>query len=214
MIVLLRYELTTQHIFNSSPFLYFLQQHVNRSYTQLHVKRNHGQIQGFEEDTAIDEDLEELEYEDIYGDDFTKNESKQPNSVRKRLILSEHTTQFGWPWKDSAPVSCRSEPVGKEAKDSGCTATYYDNWLLTLAVDLAERLLPAFETQTGIPYGTVNLRYGVPKGETDIASTAGAGSLSVEFEILSRLTGNLKYRDAAFNASKVGLCNNKRLLPS
>lgn len=151
----------------------------------------------------IDEDLKELEYKEIYENDYAKNELKERNSIRKRLIISEPTTQFGWPWKDSMPVSCQTESIEMVAKDSDCAATYYDNWLLTLAVDLGERLLPAFETQTGIPYGTVNLRYGVPKGETDVASTAGAGSLSVEFEILSRLTGNLKYRDVAFNASKV-----------
>lgn len=36
----------------------------------------------------------------------------------------------------------------------------YDGWLLVLAQDLGERLLPAFRTNTGIPYGTVNLRQG------------------------------------------------------
>lgn len=51
----------------------------------------------------------------------------------------------------------------------------YSGKLLQLAVDLGERLYPAFYTKTGIPYGTVNLRYGVPQGETKIASTAGAG---------------------------------------
>jgi hypothetical protein len=40
----------------------------------------------------------------------------------------------------------------------------YNNELLTLAIDLGERLLPAFNTKTGIPYGTVNLMYGVPSG--------------------------------------------------
>ena len=49
-----------------------------------------------------------------------------------------------------------------------------------MAEELAERLLPAFNTPTGIPYGTVNLVSGVPKSETPIASLAGAGSMSVE----------------------------------
>lgn len=80
--------------------------------------------------------------------------------------------------------------------------THYDNWLLTLAIDLGERLLPAFHTVTGIPYGTVNLRSGVPPGETEVASTAGAGSLTIEFEVLSRLTGDDKFGLIAFNASK------------
>ena len=59
----------------------------------------------------------------------------------------------------------------------------YDGRLLSLSLDLGERLLPAFETRTSIPYGTVNLRYGVPRGETKIASTAGAGSLLLEFQV-------------------------------
>lgn len=65
----------------------------------------------------------------------------------------------------------------------------YNDCLLRLAADMGDRLLPAFDTATGIPYGTVNLRSGVPKGETELASTAGAGSLVIEFEVLSCLTG-------------------------
>ncbi len=42
----------------------------------------------------------------------------------------------------------------------------------------------------GIPYGTVNLKNGVPEGETTISSLAGAGSLTVEFSVLSALTGD------------------------
>jgi len=77
----------------------------------------------------------------------------------------------------------------------------YTGHLLSLSIDLGNRLLPAFGTDTGIPYGTVNLRRGVPKGETEIASTAGAGSLSVEFEVLSRLSGDTRYGDAARHAA-------------
>ncbi|CAN0323255.1 unnamed protein product, partial [Ectocarpus sp. 4 AP-2014] len=66
----------------------------------------------------------------------------------------------------------------------------YDGELLVLAEKLGRRLLPAFDTPTGIPYGTVNLKSGVPKGETTISSLAGAGSLTVEFSVLSALTGD------------------------
>lgn len=76
----------------------------------------------------------------------------------------------------------------------------YKNELLQLAIDLGDRLMPAFETPTGIPYGTVNLRNGVPVGETTIASTAGAGSLSMEFTMLSVLTSEPKYANAARGA--------------
>ena len=62
--------------------------------------------------------------------------------------------------------------------------------LLALAEDVAKRLLPAFDTPTGMPYGTVNLRHGVPDGETPVTCTAGVGTFIVEFGALSRLTGN------------------------
>ena len=78
----------------------------------------------------------------------------------------------------------------------------YDGRLLDLAVDLADRLLPAFDTPTSIPYGTVNLMTGVPAGETTEACTAGAGSLSLEFGMLSVLTGNATYGLKARSALK------------
>ena len=73
----------------------------------------------------------------------------------------------------------------------------YDGFLLELALDIGERLLPAFDTKTGIPYGTVHLLQGVPSGETTVASLAGGGTLSLEFELLSRLTGDLRFGRAA-----------------
>ena len=76
----------------------------------------------------------------------------------------------------------------------------YDGSLLRAAHDLGTRLLPAFHTKTGIPYGTVNLRHGVPKSETTVASLAGAGSLSLEFGMLSVLTGDQRFANAAYAA--------------
>ncbi|KAF0293831.1 ER degradation-enhancing alpha-mannosidase-like protein 2 [Amphibalanus amphitrite] len=72
--------------------------------------------------------------------------------------------------------------------------------LLALAVDVADRILPAFDTPTGMPYGTVNLRYGVPPGETPITCTAGVGTFIVEFGTLSRLTGDSLYERVALRA--------------
>ncbi|EDV95256.1 ER degradation-enhancing alpha-mannosidase-like protein 2 [Drosophila grimshawi] len=72
--------------------------------------------------------------------------------------------------------------------------------LLRMAEDVARRLLPAFDTSTGMPYGTVNLRYGVPSGETPITCTAGVGTFLVEFGTLSRLTGNSIYEEVALQA--------------
>ncbi|KAK5981119.1 ER degradation-enhancing alpha-mannosidase protein 1 [Trichostrongylus colubriformis] len=74
----------------------------------------------------------------------------------------------------------------------------YEGELLTLAHDLAERLLPAFEgTKTGIPYPRVNLMKGVLPGTVEETCTAGAGSLLVEFGILSRLLGDQTFERIA-----------------
>ena len=99
----------------------------------------------------------------------------------------------------------------------------YNGQLLRLASDLADRLLPAFNTPTGLPYPRVNLRHGVPfyaknpnnmdpehgqcgkdpedKG-TEVTETcsAGAGSLVLEFSVLSRLTGKSQYERLAKKA--------------
>jgi hypothetical protein len=70
----------------------------------------------------------------------------------------------------------------------------YKGELLVMAEDLGKRLMKAFEnTPTGIPYARVNLRKGVLRGETGETCVAGAGSLLLEFGVLSRLTGNGSY---------------------
>lgn len=66
--------------------------------------------------------------------------------------------------------------------------------LLSLAHDLAERLLPAFDkTETGIPLPRVNLKTGVPEDGRTTTCTAGGGSLLLEFSLLSRLVGDPIY---------------------
>ncbi|GMR58450.1 hypothetical protein PMAYCL1PPCAC_28645, partial [Pristionchus mayeri] len=72
--------------------------------------------------------------------------------------------------------------------------------LLSLAHRMGERLLPAFNTATGMPYGTVNLKYGVHKDETPITCTAGVGTLIIEFAALSRLTGDERFEKVATRA--------------
>ncbi|KAH9414764.1 ER degradation-enhancing alpha-mannosidase-like protein 2, partial [Dermatophagoides pteronyssinus] len=88
--------------------------------------------------------------------------------------------------------------------------------LLRLAERVARKLLPAFNTSTGMPYGTINFRYGVPENETPITCTAGVGTYIVEFGTLSRLTGDPIFEEVALNAlealqrhrSKIGLLGN------
>ncbi|KAI8615602.1 glycoside hydrolase [Chytriomyces sp. MP71] len=63
----------------------------------------------------------------------------------------------------------------------------YNDELLHLAKDLGLRLLPAFETGSGLPFPRVNLRTGVLEYEVHDTCTAGAGTLLLEFGVLSRL---------------------------
>ncbi|PON78078.1 Glycoside hydrolase [Trema orientale] len=83
---------------------------------------------------------------------------------------------------------------------TGMKIPTYDNQLLNLAEDLARRLLPVFDTPTGIPFGSVNLLYGVDERESKITSTAGGGTLTLEFGVLSRLTNDPIFEQVTKNA--------------
>lgn len=73
-----------------------------------------------------------------------------------------------------------------------------DPVLLAKARDLADRLLPAFDTPTGMPWRFINLRTGaVRDGATNPAET---GSCITELGTLSRLTGDPRYVRAAKRA--------------
>ena len=85
---------------------------------------------------------------------------------------------------------------------TGHAVVGYTGGLLRLAVSLGERLLPAFSTPTGIPYGAVNLRRGVASNESRISSTAGGGTLALELGVLTRLTGDLRFEQAARRATR------------
>ncbi|KAJ6830496.1 alpha-mannosidase I MNS5 isoform X1 [Iris pallida] len=76
----------------------------------------------------------------------------------------------------------------------------YNDQLLTLAEDLGQRFLCAFDTPTGLPYAWINLKYGVMENDTTETSTSGCGSLILEMGTLSRLTGDARYEAAALRA--------------
>lgn len=65
-----------------------------------------------------------------------------------------------------AEASLERDRVRSEAAEQRAAEHHYNGFLLALAEDLGERMLKAFETPTSIPYGTVNLRHGIPPGET------------------------------------------------
>jgi ER degradation enhancer, mannosidase alpha-like 2 len=86
-----------------------------------------------------------------------------------------------------------------------------DERLLRLADDLGTRLLPAFDSPTGMPYMYVNLKTGKTKGSR--SNPAEIGTLVLEFGTLAKLTGKPAFFDKAKNAlvqlynrrSKLGL---------
>jgi len=73
-----------------------------------------------------------------------------------------------------------------------------DKRFLSLATDLGNRMMPAFNTPTGMPYRFVNLQTG--KIRDSINNPAEIGTLMMEFGKLSKLTGNKVYYDAAKKA--------------
>ncbi|PAV22655.1 glycoside hydrolase family 47 [Pyrrhoderma noxium] len=71
-----------------------------------------------------------------------------------------------------------------------------DPLYLEKAVDLADRLLPAFDTPTGLPLSSVNLaqRVGIPDRDNNgWVSTAEVSTLQLEFRYLSALTDDDTY---------------------
>ena len=67
---------------------------------------------------------------------------------------------------------------------------------LEKAIDLADRMLPAFETPSGLPFPLVNLGKGEGhrgKDSPGLSSIAEVATLQLEFRYLSHLTGDEKY---------------------
>ncbi len=81
----------------------------------------------------------------------------------------------------------------------GFLSAYYlsnDELYLQRAIDLGDRLISAFDSQTGIAYSTVNLR--LKEGirsyfDQGASSTAEASTIQLEFKWLAKLTGNDTY---------------------
>ncbi|PYI99385.1 MAG: glycoside hydrolase family 47 [Verrucomicrobia bacterium] len=73
-----------------------------------------------------------------------------------------------------------------------------DKRLLNLAEDLGNRLLPVFNSPTGLPYVYVSLRTGQTRGA--VTNPAETGTLLLEFGTLSKLTGKAVFYDKAKRA--------------
>lgn len=80
---------------------------------------------------------------------------------------------------------------------------WYNGEMLEMARDLGYRLLPAFNTSTGIPHARVNLRHGMKDEQLKRSRetcTACAGTILLEFAALSRLSGDPVFEARAHTA--------------
>jgi hypothetical protein len=107
-------------------------------------------------------------------------------------LLSAHYLSTTFP--DMAPIS----------EDDPGTAG--EDLYLEKAKDLADRVIGAFESDSGIPFASVDLKTakGIPSHDDGGASsTAEAGTLQLEFKYLAKLTGEKYYWDKAEKVMEV-----------
>lgn len=80
--------------------------------------------------------------------------------------------------------------------------TTYDNQLLKMATEVGNRLLPAFNTTSGLPFSRINLKHGMQdhlKRQKDTCTACG-GTMILEFAALTSLTGDPIYEKKARKA--------------
>ena len=97
-------------------------------------------------------------------------------------LLSAHYLSTTYP--NLAPIT------GDDAGSPG------EDLYIEKATDLANRLLGAFESKSGVPYASVNLNTseGIPShSDGGASSTAEATSVQLEFKYLAKLTGEAEY---------------------
>lgn len=107
-------------------------------------------------------------------------------------LLSAHYLSTTYP--DLAPIS--DDDVGSPGED-----LYIEK-----ATDLANRLLGAFDSPTGIPYASVNLNksMGLPShADGGASSTSEATTVQLEFKYLAKVTGEAEYWKTVENVMKV-----------
>ena len=88
---------------------------------------------------------------------------------------------------------------------------------LTKAKELGDALLIAYNTETGIPYATIDMKHSRayhPSWARNSMSTSEGGTVQLEMNYLSFLTGNNIYSDKAMKAQQVIINAMKRSKPA
>ncbi|KAJ3156081.1 hypothetical protein HK101_001513 [Irineochytrium annulatum] len=83
------------------------------------------------------------------------------------------------------------------------------------AIEVADRLMPAFETGSKLPLSSINLKTGKAVASASDVSTAEATTLQLEFKYLSHITGEPRYWNAVEGVMKLmdGLQKQDGLVP-
>ncbi|XP_078034394.1 mannosyl-oligosaccharide 1,2-alpha-mannosidase IB-like [Augochlora pura] len=88
-----------------------------------------------------------------------------------------------------------------------CYALTGDVMFRDKAAQLGERMLPAFQTETGIPHSLINLHTGASKNygwaSSGCSILSEIGTMHLEFNYLSDITGNPVYKSKVENVRKV-----------
>lgn len=107
-------------------------------------------------------------------------------------LLSAHYLSTTYP--DLAPIS--DDDAGSPGED-----LYIEK-----ATDLADRLLGAFDSPSGIPYASLNLNTStgvLSHADNGASSTAEAATVQLEFKYLAKLTGEANYWETVERVMKV-----------
>jgi ER degradation enhancer, mannosidase alpha-like 2 len=90
--------------------------------------------------------------------------------------------------------------LGNPRPNWGVKAVAYNGGLLRRASEIADRMMTAFDTPTGIPFNEVHLCSGVDRNKGHTTCAAAAGTLLLEFGTLAAWTGNCTYLTVAKRA--------------
>lgn len=120
------------------------------------------------------------------ANNLTYDQNQEVNTFETTIrmlggLLSAHYLTTAFP--DMAPMNATEGALNEDL-------------YLEKATDLADRLIGAYDSQSGIPFASVNMKTGkgaMSHQDNGASSTAEAGSLQLEMKYLSKLTGETSY---------------------
>lgn len=116
-------------------------------------------------------------------------------------LLSGHAVALKMQQQAKAALAARNASSSLPASSRWMTeAVAYDGALLRKTVDIADRLIAAFDTPTGLPFNEIHLCDGVDRSKGHATCPAAAGTLLLEFGTLAAWTGNCTYLTVAKRA--------------